>query len=240
MKHPTLAAQLEAAQIELENLQTRRKDESAAIAALGAKVLEGDVEASRDAAARREIVGAIDNKVPEVEKHLAALSEQLAVEQAAAAEASARAAHAQALAEIETDVTKMVTLFTAFVDESQSTAAKLSELQCRINSNAKNTGGNRFGSLPSDAFFQKAAPAYTPAESNLFVALNGLSNEKFVKADQTRLEADRARFAEAEARWEARQAAKIEEKRAEEAEEQARVQRLAANLARDMKVQGAK
>jgi hypothetical protein len=241
-KHPNLSAQIDDARLQLENLQSRRKDESAAIAALGAKVLEGDADASRDAAARREIVGAIDNKAPQVEKHLAALSEQLEAEQAQEAEAAAKAAYAQALADIDIDTAAMVTLFTAFASESQEVAAKISELQFRINSNIKSTGGDRYRTRTPDGFFQKSAPAYTPAEWNLFVALNGLNNEKFVKADRARIEENRIKIAEAQARFEAKQAAKIEEARAKEAEKRAYSEKMSANLARERQVtsQGAK
>jgi predicted nucleic acid-binding Zn-ribbon protein len=235
MKHPTLASQIEASQIELENLQTRRKDESDAIAALGAKVLEGDVEASRDAAARRGIVDAIDDKMPQLESHLAALSEQLEAERAAEAEAAAKASWAQALADIETDVEVMVKRFAAFASESQEVAAKISELQCRINSNVRATGGDRYGTRTSNEFFWKAS-SLTPGEARLFVALNGLSNEKFVKADRAQIEANRARFAEAQARYDAREAAKIEERRAEAAEKRAHSEKMAANFARDTMV----
>lgn len=227
MKKLTLAAQIEAAQIELETLASRRQSESDAIAALGAKVLEGDVDASRDAAARREIVAAIDSKVPQVESRLAALSEQLEAEQAQEAEQATRAAHAQALTDIDAEVAEMVERFAAFASESQEVAARISELQCRINSNIRSTGGDRYGTRTPNEFFWKAS-SLTPGEARLYVALVGLMDEKFQQADRAQIEANRAQFAEAQARYEAKQAAKIEERRAEEAEKRAYSEKMSA------------
>jgi cell division protein FtsB len=49
-KNPNLSAQIDDAQIELESLQMRRKDECAAIESLDDKILKGDDGATKDAA----------------------------------------------------------------------------------------------------------------------------------------------------------------------------------------------
>lgn len=178
MKTPTLTAQIEAAQTELENLQTRRKDERAAIESLDDKILKGNEGAMKDAAARRETVAAIDRKVPRVETQLETLRAQFETEQAKDAAAAAEIEKARALAEIDTDLEATVARLGTFVEAANLCAGEVETLLTRINRNPENTGGTRATRNAHQLLYNAQPRGLSIGEAGMWGAIETLINSR--------------------------------------------------------------